>query len=126
MTLAGAIFAFVSVVTLSVTGFIAAIMVQDPARSLAKLDHAPEALPEVMAGRYLTFLALTVMAVLYRDFAVMAGLQAAFILASMVDVIIYARRGGRVAPHAMAAFASFVAFALCLYVVVTQGARPWG
>ena len=117
MTLAGGIFVFVSVVTLVVTGGIVVLMLRDPRAGLTKLDHDPEALPEVMTGRYLTFLTLTVMAVAYRDFVVMAGLQIAFIVASMSDVIIYARRGQPVRPHFLAAFASAVAAGLCGYVI---------
>ncbi|MEL6913272.1 MAG: hypothetical protein AAFP13_02100 [Pseudomonadota bacterium] len=126
MTVAGGIFVFVAVVTLSVTGFIATIMIRNPRGALPKLDHREDALPQVMAGRYLSYFTLALLAVAYRDFAVMAGLQAAYIVASLADVVIYWRRKQPVGPHVWAAFASLVALLLCAYVVVAEGARPLG
>ncbi|MEM6275784.1 MAG: hypothetical protein AAF714_02460 [Pseudomonadota bacterium] len=117
MSLLTAIFAFVAVVTLTVTGGIVLLMLRDPENGLEKLKHRREELPHVMTGRYITFFTLTVMAVLYGDFLVMLGLQVAFIVASLADTWIYARRGYPFGSHLMATFASAVAACLCAYAL---------
>ena len=117
MSILTAIFSFVAVVTLAVTGGIALLMFRDPHAGLKKLKHRVEDLPDVMTGRYLTFFTLTVMAVLYGDFLVMLGLQCAFIVASLADTWIYIRRGHPYGSHLMAAFASGVAACLCGYAL---------
>ncbi|MEM1373823.1 MAG: hypothetical protein AAGF78_05505 [Pseudomonadota bacterium] len=117
MSLLTAIFTFVAVVTLTVTGAIVVLMLRDPYAGLDKLKHRREELPHVMTGRYLMFFTLTVMAVLYGDFLVMLGLQVAFIVASLADTWIYARRGHPYGSHLMAAFASGVAASLCAYAM---------
>ncbi|MEM1235626.1 MAG: hypothetical protein AAGI10_01565 [Pseudomonadota bacterium] len=117
MTVETAIFVFVSVVTLVVTGSILGIMVRGPRAGLAKLDHREEDLPAVMAGRYLTYFMLTVMAVFYRDLWVMLGLQVTFTVASLVDSWIYWRGGHAYVRHVMAAFASAVASGLLIYAL---------
>ncbi|MEM9436606.1 MAG: hypothetical protein AAGA15_06155 [Pseudomonadota bacterium] len=118
--MATGIFVFVSAVTLVTTAGILLLMWRDPRAGLKKLDHQEDALPEVMTGRYLTFFVLTVMAVAHGDILVMAGLQLAFVVASVADVIIYARRGERFLPHLLAAIAASVAVALCGFVVLTS------
>jgi len=120
VTLPTGIFTFVAVVTLSVTGAIVVLMLRGARSGLAQLDHAEDALPQVMTGRYITFFVLTVMAVLHGDFLVMAGLQVAFMVASLADVVIYMRRRAPYGRHLLAAFASAVAAALCSYVVLTE------
>lgn len=122
MTLATATFVFVSVVSLLATGAIVLLMLRDPRRGLSRLDHEENALPEVMAGRYFTFFVLTVLAVLYGDLRVMAGLQIAFLTAALADVFIYVRRGGRYLPHLLAAIAAAIAAGLCGFVGFTAEA----
>ncbi|MCH2075358.1 MAG: hypothetical protein MK180_00530 [Rhodobacteraceae bacterium] len=117
MSIFAAIYAFVAIVTLTVTGGIFMLMLRDPHGGLEKLKHRAEDLPHVMTGRYLTFFTLTVMTVLYGDFLVMLGLQLAFIVASLADTFIYARRGHPYGSHLMAAFASAVAACLCAYAL---------
>ncbi|MEM6727757.1 MAG: hypothetical protein AAF618_04595, partial [Pseudomonadota bacterium] len=118
MTLEGAVFAFVSAVTLLVTGGIGALMLRNARRGLKRLKHHEAALPEVMTGRYLTFFLLTAMAVAHGDLVVMCGLQIAFLLASLYDTALYLRRGAPFGSHLMAAFASAVAAGLCAYVLL--------
>ncbi len=117
MTVFTAVYIFTSVVTLTVTGGIAALMLWNPQRGLAYLTHQSEHLPQVMTGRYVTFFAFTVMTVIYGDLRVMLGLQLGFIVASLSDVYIYARVGLPFAKHLSAAGASAIAAALCLYAV---------
>ncbi|MEO0677654.1 MAG: hypothetical protein AAFZ02_08875 [Pseudomonadota bacterium] len=116
------VFVFVSVVTLAVTAVIVALMVRNPRAGLVRLDHIEEALPEVMAGRYICFFILTLLAVLHGDFLVMAGLQTAFTAASLADVLIYARRRKPVRPHVLAGVASAGAALMCGYIAATSPA----
>lgn len=112
------IFVFVSVVTLTVTGGISALMLRDPDGGILLLKHRHDQLPEVMTGRYILFFTLTVLAVAYGDFLVMLGLQISFVVASLSDTWIYARRGHPYASHLMAGFASAVAACLCGYALL--------
>ena len=119
MTVDGAVFTFVSVVTLLVTGGIVLLMMRGPREGLAKLDHREADLPAVMAGRYLCFLVMTVLAVAYGDLMVMLGLQLSFLVASLADTWIYWRGGHRYGPHLMAGFASAVAAGLLAFALMT-------
>ena len=95
------------------------LMIRGPREGLAKLYHREADLPAVMAGRYLCFLVMTVLAVAYGDLMVMLGLQFSFLVAALVDTWIYWRGGHRYGPHLMAGLASAVAAVLLVCALVT-------
>ena len=99
---------------LLVTGGLTVLVMRNPETGLARLDHQIERLPEVMAGRYLTFFVLAAGAALYGDPIVFVGLFIAFAVASAADTFIYARKGEKYGPHLAAGIASLAGAGLSL------------
>ncbi len=112
--MAATILIIVSVMALLVTGGLAVLVMRDPLNGLKLIDHHLEQLPEVMAGRYLTFFVLALGASIYGDPIVFFGLFVAFAVASAADTFIYARKGKKYGPHLAAGIASLVGAGLSL------------
>lgn len=113
MTLATGLFYFVALFTLTVNLGIFALMAKSPATGLVRLTHRPEQLPQVMTGRYLTFVVLTAFVLFYGDIIVLMGLLVAFGVAAFADTYIYASRGYPYVKHLSAGVACVIGIALC-------------
>ena len=103
--------------TLAVNLWIVTTMWRDPLGGLEKLTHRPEQLPQVMTGRYAMFVVLTVLAIAYRDPLVLMGLLVGYLVASIADTLIYARRNLPYAKHFQAAIACTIGIALCALAI---------
>jgi hypothetical protein len=99
---------------LLVTGGLTVLVMRDPVAGLARIDHHLEDLPQVMAGRYLTFFVLALGAAILGDPIVFFGLFVAFAVASAADTFIYARKGKKYGPHLAAGVASVAGAGLSL------------
>ncbi len=86
-------------VSLAVLGI---AFLRDPASALRLSGHRAEALPRVMANRYLALAALALLAVLHGDAGVIAALFAVLGLMGLHDASIYARAGQAWGRHAAA------------------------
>ena len=116
MTIDVLVIPLVSVLAVAVTGGLAALTLRNPVAGLARLDHKVERLPEVMAGRYLTFFVFAAGAAVYGDPYVLFGLFVGFAVASAADTFIYARKGEKYGPHLTAGIASLLGAGLSLSV----------
>ena len=112
--MAGTLIILVSVLAVLVTAGLTVLVMRNPVTGLAQLDHHIEHLPEVMAGRYLTFLVFALGAAIYGDPIVLFGLMVGFAVASAADTFIYARQGKKYGPHLAAGVASVVGAGLSL------------
>ncbi|MRX50603.1 hypothetical protein GI374_09120 [Paracoccus sp. S-4012] len=97
-------------VTLGLTVMVAA----DPQGGLARLDHRPELLGQVMAGRYAAQALLAFAAAVTAHAGFLLALLLSFALASFVDALVHARAGHRHRPHTVAGIASLAGAALLL------------
>lgn len=97
-------------VTLGLTLLVAA----DPGRGLARLNHRPEMLGQVMAGRYAAQALLAFAAAVLADARLLLALLLAFALTSFADALIYARAARPHLPHTLAGVASLAGVALLL------------
>ncbi|MBT8459956.1 MAG: hypothetical protein HKP37_02715 [Boseongicola sp.] len=112
--MAATILILVSAMALLVTGGLTVLVMRNPEAGLARIDHHVEDLPQVLAGRYLTFFVLALGAAIYADPIVFFGLFVAFAVASAADTIIYARKGKKYGPHLAAGIASVTGAGLSL------------
>ena len=103
-----------------VTGALALMTMRDPVGGLKKLDHLPERLPHVMAGRYLSFFVLALGAAIYGDPLVLLWLFVGFTVASAVDTMVYYNNDEPYGPHLQAGIATAVGVIICLYVLVSE------
>jgi len=90
-------------VSLAVLGL---VFLRDPACALRLSGHRAEALPQVMANRYLALGVLAVLAMLHGDAGVIAALFAVLGLMGLHDASIYARAGHGWGRHAVAGSAA--------------------
>jgi hypothetical protein len=89
-------------------GALGLVFLRDPAAGLRLATHRAEALPEVMANRYLAFAALAGLAVWHGDAAVVAALFTVLALMALHDAFLYARSGHIWGRHAAAGVFSLV------------------
>ena len=101
---------------------LALAFLRDPEQGLVMTTHRAEALPQVMADRYVAFAALALFAVLYRDLAVIAALFAAFAYMAFHDAFLYARAGHSSLKHLVAGGAAILVAVLSLAAIVQTGA----
>ena len=114
MTTLATAFGWIAIAILAVLTFTFA---HDPRDGLWTKAHRLDQLPLVMASRYVALAALGIailvagsLPLLAVFFAVSGGLGAA-------DAVVYARAGGAVWPHALAAGAGAVAFCVTLAAI---------
>ena len=104
-------------IAIAILGVLTYAFAHDPKEGLWTEAHRLDQLPRVMASRYVALGALGIgilvagsLPLLALFFAVSTGLGA-------VDALIYARAGGVVLPHALAAGAALVAFCVTLAAI---------
>lgn len=105
-----------------VTARLSVMFLRDPAHALAFTTHRAEALPRVMADRYVAIAGLALFALIYRDFVVIAAVYAAFSYMGFHDALIYAREGQPATKHLTAGFAGALVAVLALVTIVQTGA----
>lgn len=106
----------------ALTARLAYVFLRDPARGMALTTHRPEALPKVMADRYVAFTALALFSLIYGDFVVIAATFSAFAYMAFHDALIYARAGHPTSKHWIAGFGAALVAVLALATIVQTGA----
>ena len=105
-----------------VTARLAFMFLRDPVRGLALTTHRIEALPAVMADRYVAFTALALFSLIYEDFVVIAATFSAFAYMAFHDALIYARLGHSTSKHWIAGFGAALVAVVALATIVQTGA----
>lgn len=100
--------------TAGLLGWLAWLFATDAPRGYRFSQHRREGLELVMADRYIAMLALTLMALLYGDWHVIAGLFATFAFLGFADAVIYARAGAPVTKHIAAGIGASLVTGLAL------------
>ncbi len=106
----------------ALTARLAYVFLRDPARGMALTTHRPEALPKVMADRYVAFTALALFSLIYGDFVVIAATFSTFAYMAFHDALIYARAGHPTSKHWIAGFGAALVAVLALATIVQTGA----
>jgi hypothetical protein len=109
-------------VGVAVTGGIAAVCLRDPVAGLAVLTHRAEQLPQVMLDRYLAFFGFSVFAAIYGDLTVMIAWTLVLAFMALADAFIYARLGKPYMKHLSAGVVAFIASAVFVAALKTNGA----
>ncbi len=110
-----------SVIGILVTGYLATIFVLDPVAGMARVDHLPQFLPQVMAGRYIAFALLAIGVTVSRNLVAISFLFAVFAFVSMFDAVVYLTAGEPFGPHLVAGLAA-AGVALVALVAKLKGA----
>ncbi|RUS59221.1 hypothetical protein EGN72_14840 [Pseudorhodobacter sp. E13] len=109
-------------VAVLVVASIAAVCIPNPQAGLRKLDHAVEALPNVMLGRYLAFTGFTAFVAWFADLRVIAAWSGALAFMAFADTFIYARLGRPYLKHLLAGLAALAILAVVLAALILNGA----
>ncbi|MEP1442942.1 MAG: DUF4267 domain-containing protein [Hyphomicrobiales bacterium] len=88
---------------------------------IVQTGHTIEGMTQVVGGRYLMMAALVLGLYLFADRASLGVAFASFAFVAIVDILIERRHGGKLYPHAIAAFASVVMSVVSFNMAKAEG-----